>query len=156
MSQPALHEDFKDLIVALREAEVRFVVVGAHAMAAHGVPRATGHLDLLVAPEEDNAARLVQALERFGAPLESHGISRADFEVEGTVYQIGLPPRRIDIMTSIDGVDFEEVERSVMKVMIEGVELPILGRRQLLANKIATGRPKDLVDAQLLKQSEPD
>jgi hypothetical protein len=140
----------------LREAGVRFVVVGAHAMAAHGVPRATGDLDILVAPERANAARLVEALERFGAPLASHGVERKDFEVEGTVYQIGLPPRRIDIMTSIDGVDFADAEESVMKVPIDGVELPILGRRQLLANKLATGRPKDLVDAQLLEQAKKD
>jgi len=156
LTQPALHEDFKDLIVALRGAGVRFIVVGAHALAAHGIPRATGDLDILVAPEPENADRLMRALESFGAPLASHGVSRRDFEREGTVYQIGLPPRRIDIMTSISGVAFEEAERTMMKVAIEGWELPILGRQQLLANKRATGRPKDLLDVQLLEDASED
>jgi hypothetical protein len=89
--QPAFPDDFKDLIVALQGAGVRFVVVGARALAAHGIPRATGDLDNLVAAEPDNADRLVRALDSFGAPLASHGVSRRDFEGEGTVYQIGLP-----------------------------------------------------------------
>jgi hypothetical protein len=154
LSDPALHEDFKDLLLALQEAGVRFVVVGAHAMAAHGVPRATGDLDLLVAPDSANAARVIQALQRFGAPIASHGVSARDFEEPGTVYQIGVPPRRIDVMTSISGVDFDEAERTVMKVELDGIELPVLGRRQLLANKRASGRPKDLLDVRLLDDSK--
>jgi nucleotidyltransferase AbiEii toxin of type IV toxin-antitoxin system len=156
LSVPALHEDFRDLILALQANEVRFVIVGAHAMAAHGVPRATGDLDVLVAPDAENAARLVQALERFGAPLESHGVSARDFERTGTVYQIGLPPRRIDLMTSISGVDFEEAERTAIAVDLEGLSLPILGRRQLIANKRASGRPKDILDVQLLGERSND
>jgi hypothetical protein len=150
VSDPALHEDFRDLILALQETGVRFVIVGAHAMAAHGVPRATGDLDVLIAPEPANAARVVEALASFGAPLASHGVSARDFEQPGTVYQIGLPPRRVDLMTSISGVSFDEAERTAMTIEIEGITLPILGRRQLLANKRTSGRPKDLLDVELL------
>ncbi len=138
--------------MALREADVRFLVVGAHALAVHGVPRATGDLDIFVASEEKNAGRLISALEEFGAPLTSHGVSQRDFEKRGTVYQIGLPPRRIDIMTSISGVDFDEAEESAFQTEIEGISLLVLGRAQLVRNKLAAGRPKDILDAQLLQE----
>lgn len=156
MTDPALHEDFRDLVLALQENGVRFVIVGAHAMAAHGVPRATGDLDILVAPEAENAARLLRALTSFGAPLASHGVSARDFEEPGTIYQIGLPPRRIDLMTSISGVAFDEAERTRITIEIEGLSLPILGRRQLLANKRASGRPKDRLDVELLGESSDE
>ena len=155
MSGPVLHDDFRDLLVALQRAGVRFLIVGAHALAVHGIPRATGDLDILVAPDADNAARLMLALGEFGAPVESHGITARDFENEGTVYQLGLPPRRIDLMTSITGVSFEEAESTAIETEIEDLRVPVLGRRQLLVNKLALGRPKDLADAQLLAE-EPD
>ncbi len=123
-------------------------------MAVHGVPRATGDLDILVAPESANAARLVRALQHFGAPLDAHAITQSDFEVPGAVYQMGLPPRRIDVMTSIDGVDFDEAEQTAIRAEIDGLVLPVLGRAQLLANKLAAGRPKDLVDARLLENGD--
>jgi len=125
-------------------------------MAAHGVPRATGDLDVLVAAEPQNAARLTEALASFGAPLASHGVSARDFEQAGAVYQIGLPPRRIDVMTSISGVTFEEAERTAITIEVEGLLLPILGRRQLLANKRASGRQKDLLDIQLLGEDQDE
>lgn len=156
MSEPVLHDDFRDLLLALQQSEVRFLIVGAHALAVHGVPRATGDLDVLVAPEPKNAERLMRALEVFGAPIASHGISRQDFEVEGSVYQMGLPPRRIDIMTSISGVMFDEAEATAVSAEIDGLVLPVLGRSQLLANKLASGRPKDLVDAELLREGEDE
>src|SRR5690242_19792382 len=91
-----LNEDFIDLLRCLLEARVEFVIVGAHALAAHGLPRATGDLDVLVQPTAENSERVIQALETFGAPLAVHGVSRGDFEIPDNVYQIGLPPRRID------------------------------------------------------------
>ena len=154
MSEPVLHDDFRDLLLALQKHRVRFLIVGAHALAVHGVPRATGDLDVLVAPEPENAKRLMRALEEFGAPLSSHRISHCDFEVEGAVYQMGLPPRRIDIMTSISGVAFDEAEGAAVSAAIADLDLPVLGRAQLLANKLASGRPKDLVDAELLRDGE--
>ena len=154
MSEPALHDDFRDLLLELQEAGVRFLIVGAHALAVHGVPRATGDLDVFVARDADNAERLMEALTRFGAPLASHGVSRRDFERAGTVYQLGLPPRRIDLLTSISGVEFEEAERSALITEIDGVRLPVLGRRHFVANKLASGRAKDLLDAELLAQAD--
>jgi hypothetical protein len=95
------------MLDALARARVEFVVVGAHAMAAHGYARATGDIDILVRPERENAARVLLALEAFGAPIDAHGVTQTDFERPGNVYQIGLPPRRIDLLTAISGVTFE-------------------------------------------------
>lgn len=154
MTAPVFHEDFRDLLQSLLEAEVRFVVVGAHALAVHGVPRATGDLDLFVASTSENARRLVGALADFGAPLDSHGITAADFQRSEVVYQLGLPPRRIDILTSIDGVEFEDAESTGHAVEIDGLSFLVLGRKQLLANKVASGRAKDLADAELLRAQD--
>ncbi len=126
--------------------------MGAHALAAHGLPRATGDLDVLVKPSPENAVRLLEALRAFGAPLAAHGVRAADFEVVDNVYQIGLPPRRIDLLTSISGVSFEEASASRVLVALEGMTLPVIGPRALLANKRATGRPKDIVDADALER----
>ena len=155
MDRPELNEDFLDLLRALVEAKVAFVIVGAHALAAHGYPRATGDLDVLVEPTPGNAARVIAALESFGAPLAAHGVSRGDFEVADNVYQIGLPPRRIDLLTSITGVSFEEARATQLIVEVAGVKLPVLGRAALVKNKRATGRPKDLVDADALERKAP-
>jgi Nucleotidyl transferase AbiEii toxin, Type IV TA system len=155
VSDPVLHEDFRDLLVELQEAGVRFVIVGAHALAVHGLPRATGDLDLFVARDAVNAERLMTALARYGAPVESHEITSEDFQRPDTVYQLGLVPRRIDLMTSIDGVEFDDAERSAVIAELDGLRLPVLGRRELLANKIASGRPKDLADLEWLRGSAP-
>lgn len=151
MDRPELNEDFVDLLGALIDAHVEFVVVGAHALAAHGLPRATGDLDVLVRPSRENADRVVHALLAFGAPLQAHGVSRNDFEAERNVYQIGIPPRRIDILTSISGVSFEEAASSSIKVAVSGLELPVLGREALIRNKRASARAKDLADVEALE-----
>jgi hypothetical protein len=150
VSAPILHADFRDLLVELLTCGVRFLIVGAHALAVHGVPRATGDLDVFVARDPENAERLVQALIHFGAPLESHGVGAHDFQQAGIVYQLGLPPRRIDLLTSISGVEFDDAASAAVFTEVDGLRLPILGRRHLLDNKLASGRPKDLADAQLL------
>lgn len=95
----SLNEDFREMLAALLKARVEFVLVGAHALAAHGLPRATGDIDIFVRPSDDNARRLIEALTDFGAPIAAHNIKASDFAVPGNVYQIGLPPRRIDILT---------------------------------------------------------
>lgn len=151
MSRPELNEDFLDLLRALLDARVEFLVVGAHALAAHGLPRATGDLDVLVEPTPQNAGRVIQALQAFGAPLAAHGVTRADFEMPGNVYQLGLPPRRIDILTSISGVTYEEARASRIFVDIAGTRVAVLGSDALLKNKRATGRAKDAVDADALE-----
>lgn len=147
------NEDFLDMLRALVEEGVEFVVVGAHAMAVHGVPRATGDMDVLVRPTPDNAERVLAALRQFGAPLEDHGISREDFVDAGNVYQIGLPPRRIDLMTSISGIDFDEARASQVGVQVAGLAIPFLGLEALRRNKEATARDKDIVDLRLLGES---
>jgi len=142
--------DFLDILRALDRAGAQYLVVGAHAMALHGVPRATGDLDLLVRPSPRNAERILAALRAFGAPVDAHGVSRSDFEAAGNVYQIGLPPRRIDLLTSISGVDFDAAWESREQVEIGGVEVAFLGREALIENKRASGRDKDLLDVRLL------
>ena len=149
------NDDFLDMLRALVESGAEFVVVGAHAMAVHGVPRSTGDLDLVVRPTTENAERVLEALRAFGAPIDAHGVSRADFEAPGSVYQVGLPPRRIDLMTGLSGVDFEDAWESRVAVEIEGMEIPFLGLEALRRNKSATGRDRDLLDLRLLSDS-PD
>jgi hypothetical protein len=149
--QPDYNADFRDMIAALLRAEARFVVVGAHAMAAHGVPRATGDFDLFVEPEASNARRVILALQAFGAPLDAHGIREADLAAPGLVYQVGLPPRRIDLLTSIDGVPFKAAWAGRIQVSDDGLEIPVLGRAELIANKQAAGLGKDRADLELLR-----
>jgi hypothetical protein len=151
--QPALDDDFMDLLVELARAGADHVIVGAHALGIHGVSRATGDLDVLVRPAPANAARVFEALLRFGAPLRAHNITKEDLAREGVVYQIGLPPRRVDILTRIDGVDFEEVWAHHLQVPLGDLVVPVIGREQLVRNKRAAGRPKDLLDLLLLDEA---
>lgn len=151
-----LNDDFRDMLRALSETGAEFVVVGAHALSVHGVPRATGDLDLFVRPTPDNAARVVAALRRFGAPLEAHGLTEDDLATAGTVYQLGLPPRRIDLLTSIDGVRFEEAWTTRVERDVAGVKVPFIGRDAFVRNKLATGRARDRLDVELLDQARPD
>lgn len=147
-----MNSDFLDLLGALVRAEARFLIVGAHAMAAHGVPRATGDLDVWVLPDPENAERVWAALTAFGAPLRALDLSPADLSAPGVVFQMGEPPRRIDLLTSITGVDFEEAwaTRSVHRV--GDLDVPFLGRAALLDNKRATARAKDLADVAILER----
>lgn len=142
------------MLAALHAEGAIFLVVGAHALAVHGVVRATGDLDIWVKPDPQNSECVWQALARFGAPVEAMGLTREDLQRAGTVYQIGLPPRRIDILTEISGVDFDAAWASRITEMIEGLDIPFLGRQTLLLNKRATGRTKDLADAELLEHRE--
>ncbi|MEE9381903.1 MAG: hypothetical protein V3V08_00620 [Nannocystaceae bacterium] len=153
---PDFNDDFADLLGALNQASVEFIVVGAHALAVHGVVRATGDLDVFVHSTEENAQRIAAALRSFGASLAEHGVSEVDFTRDGTVYQLGLPPRRIDILTSISGVDFASADTSAVDVEVNGVPFRVLGRRSLLDNKRASGRPKDLEDVRRLESIDSE
>ncbi len=154
-ASPDFNDDFRDLIACLRDAGVDYVIVGAHALAAHQLPRATGDLDVLVRPSDDNAARVYRALAAFGASLTAHGVRPIDFATPGTVYQIGLPPRRIDVLTTISGVTFDEAWRGRVELDLHGERLPFLGREELIRNKRAAGRPKDLADVIALERRAP-
>lgn len=146
-----MNQDFLDLLRALLETKARFMVVGAHAMAVHGVPRATGDMDVWVSLDRENADRVWQSLLKFGAPMEGLELSRADLEMPETVVQIGLPPRRIDLMTTLTGLDFETAWPNRIVHRVGLLEIPFLGRDDLVANKRATGRPKDLADLDILE-----
>lgn len=147
-----MNRDFVDMLSALSEAGAEYLVVGAHALAAHGTPRATGDLDIWVRPTSDNAARVWRALLVFGAPLTE--LSEADLREPDIVFQIGLPPSRVDLLTSISGVEWAQAWEGRISAQISGLEIPVLGRAELIANKRAAGRAKDLADIEAL-ESEP-
>jgi hypothetical protein len=151
----AAHEvpqDFLDLIASLHAENADFLVVGAHALAAHGVPRATGDLDVLVRPTPDNAERVFRALLRFGAPVQAHGLEPKDFAAAGTVYQMGLPPFRIDILTEISAVEFDDALDGSIAGNLGGEAVRFIGLDAMIRNKRATGRTKDLADAEALEE----
>ena len=144
-------EDFRDILAALVAANAKFLVVGAHALAAHGVPRMTRDIDILVEPSPDNARRVWRALASFGAPLDSLKIREADLATVDRVIQFGLPPWRIDIMTSISGVSFAEAWNGRMNDDMLGVQVAFIGRDAFIRNKRASGRNKDLGDIDALE-----
>ncbi len=151
-----MNEDFLDILRALLNEGARFLVVGAHALAVHGVPRATGDLDIWVDRSTANSERVWRAIISFGAPVESLDLSVVDLGKPGIVVQIGLAPRRIDLLTDLTGVVFEEAWTDRVVHSVEGVDVPFLGRRSLIRNKRATGRLKDLADLEALGESSAD
>ena len=144
-----LNEDYKDMLQALADEKVRFLLVGAYALAAHGYLRATMDIDIWVMPSPWNADAVLRALQRFGAPL--HDLTAADLQAEGTVFQIGVAPRRIDIITTASGLHFEETFERSLTVDIEGIEVHVPSLDDLIRNKRAAGRTKDLADAEALE-----
>jgi hypothetical protein len=139
-----MNQDFVDLLRALCAADVRFLVVGAYALALHGRPRATGDLDIWIDATPENAARLVRALADFGAPLTD--VTVADFSRPGIVYQIGMPPARIDILTDLTCLTFSDAWTERIRRPFGEVEVDFIGRAAFIRNKRATGRAKDLGD----------
>lgn len=146
-----LNPDFAEMLDVLSAEGVEHLVVGAYALAAHGLPRATGDFDVWVRPTPDNAARVLNALRRFGAPL--FDLTSEDLTRPGTVFQLGVPPRRIDIMTSIDGVEFDDAWKSRVTCHLGDAEVAVLGREDLVRNKRAAARPKDIVDLRILERA---
>lgn len=146
-----LNPDYRDILSAFTGEQVEFLLVGAYALAVHGLPRATGDMDLWVQCSPDNARRILRALANFGAPMAQ--ISADDFTRPEMVFQIGVVPRRVDILTSISGVAFEEAWSARIEVAIEGLVIPVLSRRHLIRNKRSVGRPKDIADAIWLEEN---
>jgi hypothetical protein len=146
-----MNPDFKELLLTFNAHHVEYLIVGAHALAAHGHVRATKDLDVWVRPEEKNAERVLNALSDFGAPLAE--LTAADLSRKNTVFQIGLPPLRIDIITDIDGVEFEHAWPSRVETVFGGVPAFVISRHDLIKNKKASARLQDLADVQQLEAS---
>jgi len=143
-----MNQDFLDLLRAFAAHNVRYLVVGAYALAVHGRPRATGDLDVWVDATPDNAPRVWAALRAFGAPLAD--VAEPDFATPGIVFQIGIPPARIDILTELSGLSFDEAWPSRLRSAFGPLETDFIGRDAFVRNKLATGRDQDRVDVQSL------
>lgn len=143
-----LAQDFRDLLRAFVAHEVRFLIVGAYALAVLGRPRATGDLDVWIDARPANARRTFAALREFGAPLD--GLTVEDLASPGVVFQIGLPPLRIDVLTAIDGVDFRAAWPRRVSADFDGIRVDVIGREDFVTNKRSTGRIKDRADAERL------
>ncbi len=154
MAAMRLKKDFREFIESLNSSGVRYVITGAYALAFHGAPRYTGDIDFLVEPSPENAERVIQALRAFG--FQSPQLSADDFVREERVVQLGVPPARIDILTSISGIDFKAAYEGRVEAVIDGVRMVFLGRSELIKNKRAVGRPKDLADVDALEANPTD
>jgi len=143
-----INSDFVDLLRAFNAERVEFLIVGAYAVGAHGRPRGTGGLDVFVRPSAENAERVLRALASFGAP--SGGLTVADLTGGDIVFQIRLIPVRIDVLTSIAGVSFDECWAGRVAANLGGVDVGVIGRADLIKNKRAAGRTKDLADVEAL------
>jgi hypothetical protein len=146
-----VNRDFIELLAVFNARAVEYIVVGAHALAAHGHVRATKDLDVWVRPSGDNATRVLGALVEFGAPL--HDLTVEDLATPGTVFQIGVPPLRVDVITAIDGVDFDDAWPDRVAVRLDDTTVPVLSRHHLIANKKASGRLQDLADVERLEET---
>lgn len=145
-----MHNDFKDLLSEFNAHGVEYLVVGAHALAAHGHVRATKDMDVWVRATPENARRVMAALAAFGAPL--HGTTVEDLSGPDFVLQIGVAPIRIDILTSITGVLYDEAWAARLAARFDGEPVGVLSKQHLIQNKSATGRPQDLADVDFLKR----
>ena len=139
-----VQQDFKDLLELFNKHKIDYIVVGGYALGFHGAPRYTGDLDIFVRPDPVNARRIIQALNEFG--FGSVGLTAADFEEEGKVVQLGFPPVRVDVITSITGVTWEQARSGRVEGDFGDVTVHFIGRDEFVANKRALGRKKDLAD----------
>ncbi|MFN2421854.1 MAG: hypothetical protein ABR527_10860 [Gemmatimonadota bacterium] len=138
------------MLSALSDAGAEFLLVGAHAVAVHGHPRATGDLDIWVNPTQENAENVWRAVAFFGAPMNN--LDLHDFAEPDLIFQIGVVPNRIDILTAVTGLEFEKAWERRIVVPLDGLEVPVLGRADLIRNKKAVGRPQDVADAERLEE----
>jgi len=145
-----LNEDYREILRSLLSNKVKFLVVGAYAMGIHGYPRATGDFDIWIETSKENAKKTYKSLLEFGAPLKD--IPEMTFCKEGIIFQIGIAPRRIDIITKIDGVNFSKAYPAKKEIRIENLKVPFLSREDLIRNKEQTGREKDKLDAKYLRK----
>jgi hypothetical protein len=147
-----LNPDFRDILSSFDAEGVEYLVVGGYALAAHGLPRATGDIDLWVRATPENASRVYRALVAFGAPADR--FREGDFASDDLIVQIGVPPSRVDVITSIEGVSFDEAWPNRKVIVVDGIGVSVIGRRELLTNKRAVGRPQDRADVARLEAEE--
>ncbi len=145
-----LNEDYRDMLRALSDEKVKYLLIGAYAMAAHGYPRATMDIDIWIMPSSKNVDDVLRACQRFGAPLPD--LAREDLLNSDTVFQIGVAPRRIDIITAASGLQFEDTYKRSIAIDLEGIEVRIPSLADLIRNKRASGRTKDIADAEALEE----
>jgi len=145
-----MNQDFSELLRAFNDHNVDYLVVGAHALAAHGHVRATKDLVVWIRPAIDNARRAMRALRSYGAPLRD--LSETDLATPGTVFQIGIPPLRIDILTAIDGVTFDLAWQDRLRATFGDQPASVISLKHLIANKKASGRPQDLLDVEKIEE----
>lgn len=151
-----LPRDFADLLTELSEAGAEFLVVGGWAVVLHGHVRSTDDLDVLVRPDPQNSERVFAALERFGAPLRAHSVSPQHFARAGDAYRFGIAPLKVEVLTQISGVTYEEACEGSGSFQLDGYSIRYIGKQPLLRNKRAAGRYKDLADVEELERTGDD
>lgn len=147
-----LSRDVREFVELLNSHKVDYVIVGGHAVAFHGYPRYTGDIDFFIRPTEANAEGVLAVLDAFG--FGDVGIELEDLSTPGRIVQLGLPPNRIDLVTGISGVDFDEVWANRVAATLDGIPVSLIGKEELLLNKRASGRAKDLADVEAI--DDPD
>lgn len=146
-----VNSDFKELLRIFNDHQVKYLVVGGYAVIKYAEPRYTKDIDLWVSADRDNAAAVYKALSAFGAPLV--GLTENDFAHEGYFYQLGVAPVRVDVLMSIPGLKFEQAWEKRVMVDFDGITIPFISKQDLITSKLASGRPQDLIDAQLLREA---
>lgn len=147
-----LPRDFADLLIELCERKTEFLLVGGWAVILYGHVRATDDMDIFVRSSTSNSERVFAALEAFGAPLRAHSVTPGHFAREGDAYRFGIAPLKIEVLTKISGVSFDEALRGSMTFDLEGHAIPYIGKAALVANKKSAGRLKDLADVEELER----
>jgi len=150
MNERLFNDDYRDMIVCLQREGVEFMLVGGYAVGLHGWPRTTFDIDFWVLATPTNAAAVVRALKAFGAPLMD--LTEADFHKPGMVFQIGTEPQRIDILSAVSGIAYEDAVMRAVPMQVDGLAIKVISLDDLIANKRASGRPKDIVDAMTLEK----
>ena len=150
MNERILNPDYRDMVECLLREGVDFMLVGGYAVALHGWPRTTFDIDFWIMANPQNAKAVMRAITSFGAPLM--GLTEADFHRPGMVFQIGTEPQRIDIISAVDGLDYADAALRAVTMNVDGLEIKVVSLDDLIVNKRASGRPKDIADAVMLEK----
>ena len=145
-----VNSDFTDLLNVFRKFKVKYLVIGGYALIQYAEPRYTKDLDLWISTDRENAVSVFRALKSFGAPLT--GLTENDFSEEGYFYQMGIPPLRVDILMGVPGLDFKSAWKNKIEIDFDGLPVPFISKQDLIITKIASGRPQDLIDVDLLSK----